>query len=59
METIEIKTSEYYDNPNYYAFIPEVVFNALESAFLAGKEVAVVPKSEYDSMILAIRNSVK
>ncbi|MDR1459696.1 MAG: hypothetical protein LBI60_05735 [Bacteroidales bacterium] len=50
METIEIKVSEYYNNPKYYAFMPEIVFNALESAFLDGNDTAIVPKAAFDEM---------
>lgn len=35
-ETIEIKVSEYYDQPKYYGDMPEAVFNALEAAFISG-----------------------
>lgn len=38
METIVIQVSEYYNKPKYYGFMPEVMFNALESAFINGKE---------------------
>ena len=34
METVEIKISEYYNNPQYYPYMPEAVFDALERAFL-------------------------
>ena len=50
MEKIEIKLSEYYDNPKYYGYMPESVFNALESAFLDGKETAEVLKMEFEAM---------
>jgi hypothetical protein len=50
METIEIKVSEYYDNPKYYAFMPEIVFNALEAAFLDGRDTALVSKTAFDEM---------
>ncbi|MDR1584055.1 MAG: hypothetical protein LBS55_12525 [Prevotellaceae bacterium] len=50
METIEIKVSEYYDNQKYYAFMPETVFNALEAAFLDGRDTAFVSKAAFDEM---------
>jgi hypothetical protein len=50
METIEIKVSEYYNNPKYYAFMPEIVFDALETAFLAGCDMALVSKTSFDEM---------
>jgi hypothetical protein len=51
METVEIKISEYYSNPKYYAYMPEVVFSALESAFLDGLETAIIPQSAFDEML--------
>jgi hypothetical protein len=50
MEMVEIKVSEYYDNPTRYAVIPEIVFDALEAAFLAGQDTALVPKAAFDEM---------
>jgi hypothetical protein len=50
MATIEIKLSEYYDNPKYYAFMPEIVFDALEAAFLDGRDTAFVSKAAFDEM---------
>jgi hypothetical protein len=51
METTTIKVSEYYNNPRYYAFMPETVFDALEAAFLDGNEFADVDKAQFDKMI--------
>jgi hypothetical protein len=50
METIEIKVSEYYTNQKYYRFMPEIVFNALEAAFLEGRDTALVSKAAFDEM---------
>ena len=54
METTEIKLSEYYNKRKNYRHIPEMIFNALEAAFLDGKEMAIVPKDEYEKMMIAI-----
>jgi hypothetical protein len=51
METIEIKVSEYYDNQKFYAFMPETIFDALEAAFLNGRDTAVIPKAAFDEMM--------
>lgn len=51
METVEIKIAEYYNKPDYYAYMPESVFNALEAAFIDGRESALVPKSVFDEMM--------
>ena len=37
MGTIEIKVSDYYDKPKFYAYMPEEIFNALETAFISGE----------------------
>jgi hypothetical protein len=50
METIEIQVSEYYNNQKYYAFMPEIVFDILETAFLAGRDTALVSKAAFDEM---------
>ena len=50
MKTIEIKLSEYHDNPKYYAFMPEIVFDSLEAAFLEGCDTALVSKAAFDEM---------
>lgn len=59
METIEIKVAEYYNKPQYYGYMPESVFNALESAFIAGEEVTEVPKVAFESMLHSYANAQK
>lgn len=56
METIVIQVSEYYNKPKYYGFMPEIMFNALESAFINGKETAEVPKAAFETMLKDIAN---
>jgi hypothetical protein len=51
MDTINIPVSEYYDNPKYYPYMSEDVFNELEAAFLYGEEFAEVLKADYEKMI--------
>lgn len=58
-ETIEIKVAEYYDQPKYYGEMPEVVFNALETAFISGAETAIVPKAEFETMLRNFENGHK
>lgn len=55
-ETIEIKVSEYYDQPKYYGDMPEAVFNALEAAFISGAETAIVPKTAFEMMLMSFEN---
>lgn len=57
METIEIKVAEYYNQPKYFAYMPETVFNALEEAFIAGEVSAVVPKAAFETMLLEFNNN--
>lgn len=56
METIEIAIKEYYNKPQYFPFMPEAIFNALEVAFLEGKETAEVPKADFENMLLEYQN---
>jgi hypothetical protein len=57
MGTIEIKLSEYYNNPQYYPYMPEAVFNALEAAFLDGKDTAQVLEGDFSGMVAAMQNA--
>ena len=56
MEMIKIKTSDYYNRPEYYPYMPEEIFSALELAELEGVfndsviEVSVSKKA-FDEMI--------
>ncbi|MDR3188091.1 MAG: hypothetical protein LBT94_02770 [Prevotellaceae bacterium] len=51
MGTVDITLSEYYYSPQYYGAMPIAIFNALELAFLEGKETATVPKVEFETMV--------
>lgn len=57
METIYIKVAEYYNQPKYFPYMPEAVFNALEEAFIAGRELANVPKVAFETMLLEFKNN--
>lgn len=59
MGTIEIKVSDYYDKPKFYAYMPEEIFNALEAAFISGQKMAVVPKFAFELMIKTASNESK
>lgn len=56
MEMIKIKMGEYYDRPEFYPYMPSVIFDALELAALKGaangeEVLAEVPKDIFDKMI--------
>jgi hypothetical protein len=56
MGTIKIKTNEFYDRPEYYAFMPASIFNALEEAelkgALTGEDIeAEVPEEDFQKML--------
>jgi hypothetical protein len=51
MEITRIKVSDYYGIPTYYSVMPQAIFDALEAAFLEGKETADVDKVQFDRMI--------
>ncbi|MBV5348905.1 hypothetical protein JZU61_04515 [bacterium] len=56
MKIISILTKDYYDRPEYYAFMPPSIFNALEEAELRGaingQDVAAdVPEEDFLKMI--------
>lgn len=48
-----MKISEFYLSTKYFSFMPPVVFEALERAFLNGEETALVSNSVYKEMISA------
>jgi hypothetical protein len=50
-----ITVSELYNKPEYYRFMPESIFSALEWAFLEGKPTAKVPEKDYIKMITEIQ----
>lgn len=51
MNTIEVKVIDYYNRPEYYPYMPDVIFKSLESAFLESKETTEVPKDLFDKMV--------
>lgn len=55
---VEINVDKFYSNRAYYPFIPGSVFQALEDAYLAGKETALVPEDEYNVMMFNINASL-
>ena len=55
----KIEIAKYYNNPAYYAFMPESVFNALEAAFIAGEEKAEVPTADLELMLSEYARSQK
>ncbi|OUN69516.1 hypothetical protein B5G10_11605 [Barnesiella sp. An55] len=55
---IEINVDKYYSNRAYYPFIPGSVFDALEKAYLSGKETALVQKCDYETMVSNINASL-
>lgn len=64
MEMVKIKSSDYYNKPEYYRFMHPDIFNALEFIELkeawTGKEVTVdVSKELFDKMIEDYNNSKK
>lgn len=56
---IEIEVLRYYNTPAFYRYMPEVIFSALEEAFLNGNQRASVPEEEFNEMINNYRNGSK
>lgn len=64
METITIKVKDYYSKPEYYPYMPQVIFDALELAELKGElldgdVLAEVPKDDFNRMIFEYNNAKK
>ncbi len=48
-----IHVKDYYGNPSYYSVMPQVIFDALESANFDGKEEIPVDKEQFDTMLVS------
>lgn len=48
---MKIKVSDYFGKPQYYTVMPPEIFEALEKAFKAGDEFAVVDDELFEEMI--------
>lgn len=51
MGTTAISVDTFYSNRAFYPYIPAPVFDALEAAYLEGKETALVADSDYSEML--------
>lgn len=50
---IPILTNDYYFNVNYYRYMPATIFDALESSFISGSSISLVPENDFLRMITA------
>lgn len=48
---MEISVNTFYSNRAYYPFIPRHVFDALEAAYLDGRETIVISEADYNAII--------
>lgn len=51
MGAISINVDTFYSNRAYYPYIPAPIFDALEAAYLCGKETAEVSETDYSVMM--------
>lgn len=54
---ITINVDMFYNNRALYPFIPPVVFDALEIAYLSGNEITNVPEDEYNKMLYNLKRA--
>lgn len=54
-----VKVSEYYGVATYYSVMPRIIFDALETAALNGKEFAEVDSALLDKMHEAYTQKMK
>lgn len=52
---MEIKVDTYYSDRVYYPFLPLHVFDALEAAYLLGKESIVISEADYNAILSSAR----
>ncbi len=57
MKYISINLEPYYTNRAYYPYIPAAVFDALEAAYLEGRDAAEVPEAEYNAFCNNLKSS--
>lgn len=48
---MEVAINTFYSNRVYYPFIPRHVFDALEAAYLDGRETIVISKADYTAIV--------
>ena len=48
---MEIAINTLYSNRELYPFIPRHVFDALEAAYLEGKEIITIDEAEYNAIL--------
>lgn len=48
---MEVAINTLYSNRELYPFIPRHVFDALEAAYLEGKEVITIDEAEYSAIL--------
>ena len=48
--TITVKVSDYYNRPDYYRYMSQALFFALEKAFLEGLIMAKIPEIDFIEM---------
>lgn len=47
---VEVPINDYYNRPELYPFMPQAIFDALESAYLLGSATAILPLQDLISM---------
>lgn len=48
---MEVAINTLYSNRELYPFIPRHVFDALEAAYLEGKEIITIDEAEYNAIM--------
>jgi hypothetical protein len=48
---MEVTINTLYSNRELYPFIPRHVFDALEAAYLEGKEIITIDEAEYNAIL--------
>lgn len=61
MKYVRIKTCDYYNHPEYYAFMPRSIFDALETSVLEGTTIdgdifAQVPEDDFNVFFSELTN---
>ena len=54
---VEVNVDKFYSNRALYPFIPAVVLDALEAAYLSGNECTRIPEGEYNKMMSDLKRA--
>lgn len=59
MDMIKVEIEGYYNRPEFYPYMPNEIFDKLESAAMKGEDLAELPKELFERMVADYENEKK